>query len=158
MVPPELSNDFPQNVVKELKASLTSMVGVDKVLQRPLKPTDPSGSVGIFATVWNPEGWQIGQYDPAVTQYGITVQTFVKHGSEEVGIALHSKLAKRLRVMLYRDEELRLRLGSLSTTEGAVVERAQRWGIRNQRYLSNEFQGNFLFLAVTEMWLQTEIV
>lgn len=150
--------DFPENVVAELKTSFESMGEVDTVVARPLKPTDPHLSLGVFAIDWTPRDFVIGQYDPAVTRYMVGIQSFVKHGNEEEGIALHTRLAKMVRVMLYRDEGLRVRLGSLSTTEFGVTERIQRWGVQTQRYISNEFQGSFLYLAVTELWVETEIV
>lgn len=154
----ENMSDFPVNVVEELKTSLDLLTGVDHVLRRPLRPTDPTGSMGVYPVSWNPDGYQIGQYDPAVTRYKIAIQSFVKHGDDEQGVILHSQLAKRVRVMLYRDDELRVRLGSLNTVDGGAIERLQRWGVETQRYLSNEIQGSFLFLSVTEMWVETEIV
>jgi hypothetical protein len=150
--------DFPENVVSELEISLSDIQQVGNVFRRPLKPTDPSNSIGIYATLWMPQEYQIGQYDPAVTRYSIVVQSFVKNGSEEEGIAQHSRLAKRIKIMLYRDDALRLRLAGLSTTEGGVTERTLRWGVQNQRYLSNEIQNTFLFLATTEMWIETEVI
>jgi len=156
--PPAEPLDFPENIVDELVTSLEDVTGINVVVKRPLRPTDPNGSAGVYAVDWSPEEYQIGQYDPAVTRYLLAIQTFVKHGDDEEGVGLHSRLAKRVRVMLYRDEELRVRLGTLSTLESGVTERTQRWGVRTQRYLSNELQGTFLYLAVTEMFLETEIV
>lgn len=150
--------DFPENVVAEIKTSLEAQEELDRVVARPLNPTDPHLSAGVFATEWTPTQMVIGQFDPAVSRYGATIHTFVKHGNEEEGIALHTRIAKMVRVMMYRDEALRVRLANLSTTEFGVTERIQRWGVSTQRYISNEFQGSFLFLAVTEMWIETEIV
>lgn len=151
-------SDFPNNVVAELKATLAARPELDVVVARPLKPTDAHKSAGVFAVDWNPQDMVIGQWDPAVTRYMVGIQTFVKHGNEEEGIALHTTLAKMVRVMLYRDEGLRVRLGDLSTTELGVTERMQRWGVQTQRYISNEMEGTFLYLAVTEMFIETEIV
>lgn len=159
--------DFPENIVAEVRTSLTAMQDTsvvpavplfDTILGRPLRPTDPHLSAGVFAIDWNPLEWQIGQWDPAVTRYMVGIQTFVKHGDEQEGIALHTRLGKKVRVMLYRDEDLRVRLSSLSITEDGVTERIQRWGVQTQRYLSNEINNNFMFLAVTELWCETEIV
>jgi hypothetical protein len=157
-LPPEVPLEFPENVVEELATMLAEVTDVDVVIRRPLRPTDPNGSIGVYAIDWAPTDHAIGQFDPAVTRYKFAVQSFVKHGDDEVGVILHSQLAKRVRVMLYRDEELRVRLGSLSTDEDGVIERLLRWGVQTQRYLSNEVQGTFLYLAVTELWVDTEIV
>lgn len=153
-----MSLDFPENIIEELAISLDLLDGIDKVVKRPVRPTDANGTAGVYAVDWSPEDYQIGQYDPAVTRYLIAIQTFVKHGDDEEGVLLHGRLGKRVRVMLYRDDELRVRLGSLNTQELGVTERTQRWGVRTQRYLSNELQGTFLYLAVTELWVDTEIV
>lgn len=150
--------DFPDNFVAEIKTALEARDELDRVVARPLNPTDAHLSAGVFATEWAPREMVIGQYDPAVSRYGAMIHTFVKHGNEEEGISLHNRLAKMVRVMMYRDEPLRVRLANLSTTEFGVTERIQRWGVSTQRYISNEFQGSFLFLAVTEMWIETEIV
>lgn len=153
-----MSLDFPENIVEELSITLDTLAEVDKVVHRPLRPTDPNGSIGIYAVDWNPQEYQIGQYDPAVTRYLVAIQSFVKHGDDQEGVALHARMAKKVRVMLYRDDELRVRLGTLSVTEDGMTERLQRWGVQTQRYLSNEVQGSFMYLAVTEMWVETEIV
>jgi hypothetical protein len=150
--------DFPENFVEVLKDTLTAIDISDHILGRPLKPTDPSGSIGVFAVDWTPVDAQIGQYDPAVTRYMLSIQSFVKHGSEQEGVALHARLAKKVRVMLYRNEDLRVRLSSLSVVEDGVTERVQRWGVEIQRYLSNEIDNNFMFLASTECFIETEMV
>jgi len=156
--PPPPVLEFPENVVEELSYNLAEIPEVEVVLRRPLRPTDPNGALGVFALSWNPEEYQIGQFDPATTRYMLNIQSFVKHGNDEEGVVLHSRLAKRVRVMLYRDQQLRVGLGTLSVTEGGVTERFQRWGVVTQRYLNNEMEGTFLYLAVTEMWVETEIV
>jgi hypothetical protein len=150
--------DFPENFIDELQTSLEASNLFDKVLRRPIQPTDPNGTAAVFAMDWSPQEMAIGQVDPAVTRYQVAIQTFIKNGNEQAGVIAHSQLAKKVRVMLYRDADLRVRLGTLSTSDGEVVERVQRWGVSRQRYLSNEIQKSFLFLAVTEVWLESEIV
>lgn len=149
--------DFPENIVRELKSSLAAIEGVDIVLRRPLRPTDPTGSLGVYASMWDPSEFEIGQYDPAVTRYQVILQSMIKHGNEEEGVSEHAALAKRIRVMLYRDEALRVRLHSLSISDGGLAESVRRYGVTRQNYLNNELQGTFLFLAVTELWFDTEI-
>lgn len=158
--------DFPENVVSEIKTALLAMQDPDTldplfpggVYRRAIRPTDPHLSCGVFAADWIPLEWQIGQYDPALTRYQVVIQTFVKHTSEEEGVVLHTRLAKRVRVMLYRDPTLRVQLQQLNTVEDGVTERMQRWGVSNQEYLSNQMDGSFIFLAVTNLQFETEIV
>jgi hypothetical protein len=151
---------FPANIVTALKEQLEVDFGseVDTVVARPLRPIDPDRSIGILAVDWRPVDHQIGQHDPALGRYQLAIQCFIKHQDEEVGLAEHTLMSKNLRTMLYRGEALRLRLASLSETSLGVTERVQRWGVRQQRFVSNEIQGRFLFLSTTEFWVETEAI
>lgn len=149
--------EFPDNAVSLIRLHLEDEPNFSSIVGRPLRPTDYTGMVGIFATVWQPDDFEIGQFDPAVTRYGLSIQSLAKNATEEEGIAEHSRLAKKIRVMLYRDADLRVQLGQLRTTDDGFTERTQRWGVTQQRYLSGELEGQFMFLAVTDLWLETEI-
>lgn len=150
--------EFPENFVDVLRRHLDDEPDFSLVVNRPLRPSDSNSMVGIFSTIWQPVDFEIGQYDPAVTRYGITIQSLAKNATEEEGIADHSKLAKKIRIMLYRDSDLRIQLGQLRTTADDLTERTQRWGVQQQRFLSNEIDNQFLYLAVTDLWLETEII
>lgn len=149
---------FPHNFADLIKQHFEDEPDFGVVVGRPLRPTDQNNMVGVFPTVWTPEDYEIGQFDPAVTRYMLGIQTLAKNATEEDGIIEHSRLAKKVRVMLYRDQDLRVQLGQLKTTDDTVTERLQRWGITNQRFLANEIDGQFLYLAVTDLWLETEII
>ena len=150
--------EFPENFVDVLRLHIEDEPDFSFVLNRPLRPSDNNSTAGIYATLWQPSEFEIGQYDPAISTYGITIQTLAKNATEEEGIVDHSRLAKKIRIMLYRDEELRIQLGQLKTTNDGLTERTQRWGVQQQRFLSNEIDNQFLYLAVTDMWLETEII
>jgi hypothetical protein len=77
---------------------------------------------------------------------------------EETGISEHATLSKMVRGMLYRDETLRVQLATLVWTDGLTTERAKRWGVVNQRFISNEIGGVWLYLSILEFWLETETV
>lgn len=154
----ELVKLFPENVVdvihdevKALDASLTA-------LRRPLRPSDPNYSVGIFGMDWEPVDFEIGgPRDPALSRYQVGIQSLVKHATEEDGQALHTNIAHRVRIMLYRSGALRVRLMSTKVDfAGGIVERVTRWGISSQRFRSNEISGQFVYLAVTNVWIETE--
>lgn len=161
----EDQNVFPNNVV-EIVTIRTKLLDTDLwVTKRPLRESDPNQSVGIFAAQWLPEensyemvAAPVGRHEPTLQQYFITVQAFVKDMDEERGLATHSVLSKMIRSMLYRDDPLRVALGSLSVTTDNSIERTQRWGIRQQRYFSNELSGSWLYLSTLEFWLETETV
>lgn len=150
--------DFPENVTMAISDRLSLSSEFSIVLRRPLRPTDNNRSCGVFSAGWSPQEWEIGQYDPAITRHDYQIQTLAKYATEEEGLVAHTKLAKIVRLMLYRDADLRLQLSQLRTTVEGVVERTQKWDVVSQRYLANEIEGQFLFLAVTDFYLETEIV
>jgi hypothetical protein len=142
---------------EEIAAALFDL-NLGLVARRPLRPTDPDKSIGVMALDWRPTESFIGQHDPAISRYQFAIQVFLKHQDEEEGLQQHTLLSKNLRTMLYRGEALRLRLASLSETSLLVTERVQRWGVRQQRFVSNEIQGRFLYLSTTEFWVETEAI
>ncbi len=149
---------FPTVLVDALSDELALTTGAGKVLRRPLRPTDPDRSIGVVAIDWTPNAMVIGQHEPAVAVYVLSIQAFVKHADEEEGRDDHADLAQQIRSMLYRNVGLRVRLAGLSETADGLTERVQRWGIRQQRYAANEVDGEFLYLSTTEFWIETETV
>lgn len=154
---------FPNNVVVTLAQEFKGAAadGIDTVLMRPLKPTDPDVSLGVFAMDWIPGEYEMAgkvNIDPTLSTYHFGIHAFVKHGNREEGLLKHALLTKMVRLMLYRRESLRVRLSQLNEASFGVVERAQKWGIRQQRFMANELEGSFLFVSTTEFWLETETV
>jgi hypothetical protein len=147
---------FPVCVTRTLKTEFEAIEGVDYVFERPLRPTDPNMSIGIVALDWDPRDHEIGQHDPAVQRYTYAVQSFAKNTDPAQGLLEHAILAKMVRTMLYRTESVRLALASLAETSLGHTERTQRWGVRQQRFASNESESQFLYLSTTEVWLETE--
>lgn len=153
---------FPNNITQALYDSYLTLpdMDADHIFRRPLRPSDPDWCVGVFPTDWNPREFEIGKgFDPALAQYMLTVHAFVKHADEELGLAAHANLSKRVRTMVYRDMPTRVRLQSLSVTEDGTIERTQRYGVGTQRFMANEApQGTFLYLSTMSFWLETETV
>lgn len=156
---------FPNNIISLLKVRSGYLDPPKlKVYQRPLRPSDPSETVGFFAAQWEPNNNSFemtgqpspGPSEPTLQTYLIACQAFVKDFNEERGLAKHSVLSKMVRAMLYRDDALRVGLSALSVTMSGSTEQARRWGIRTQRYLSNEINTEFLYLSTLEFWLETE--
>lgn len=156
---------FPNNIISVIKDRIQTLDEDLYVTSRPLRDSDPPQSVGVLGTIWNPQedsyemkNLGLGLHEPTLQRYVITVQAFVKNMEEEVGVAEHATLSKFVRAMLYRDETLRLQLSSLVWTNGLYTERAKRWGINNQRFVSNEIGGVWLYVSSLEFWLETETV
>lgn len=156
---------FPNNVVSASKTRVQTFDADLFVTSRPLRDSDPPQSVGVFASLWNPEedslemkGLPVGRQEPTLQRYRVTIQALTKNMDEETGIFEHATLSKMVRGMLYRDEALRVQLATLVWTDGLTTERAKRWGVVNQRFISNEIGGVWLYLSILEFWLETETV
>ncbi len=131
-----------------------------KVLKRPLAPTDPVQSVGVYPRMWTPDegSWEMGtpHHGQTLQKYNVQIQCFVKDMDEVRGLNAHSKLATIVKRILYTDEDLRLALGSLSITIGGITERFQRMSITGATYISNEINGEHNFLCTLETIFETE--
>jgi len=154
---------FPMEVVDILHARFKELLGTDmEIVDRSVRPTDPSRTLGIFPVDWNPvqESYEIsrGNFEPTLGRYTYRIQVLVKHTNEEEGRALYTSDTKIVKAILYRDATLVQRLTSIQETSFGSIERAKRWGVRHQRFLNNELQGQFIFLATTEVWLEVESV
>lgn len=154
---------FPNNVVSLMKARAKLLDKDIEVFGRPLRSSDPNQCIGILAAQWLPDeesyemlGGPQGRHEPTLQSYLITVQALVRDTDEERGLATHAVLSKMIRSMLYRDEPLRVALLSLNVQMNGSTERLQRFGVRQQRFFSNEISGSWLYLSNLEFWIETE--
>jgi hypothetical protein len=80
----------------------------------------------------------------------------VKSLEEQEGRVAFTLHAKMVRAILYRDPDLRVRLGGLQEELLSTAERVKRYGVMRQDFLTNELQGTFVFLASTDLFVETE--
>lgn len=154
-------NGFPMNVVDELVDAMEKRMGGDfVVVPRPLRFMDSARSIGVFVADWTPTAGsqQIGQQEPALNRYQYRVQNMVKAGDEVTGKAWFSLDSKSVRAVLYRDGDLRVRLAGLTEELLGTRETAKQWGVARQRFLNTELQGQFVFVAQTDFWLESEAI
>ena len=154
---------FPNNAISLIKTRVQLLDKDLFVAGRPLRSSDPNQSVGVFGAQWLPNedsyemlGGPEGRHEPTLQNYLVTVQAFVKDADEERGLATHGVLSKMIRAMLYRDDPLRVALRSLSVQMSGSTERLTRFGVRQQRYFTNEISGSWLYLSNLEFWIETE--
>ena len=169
LVDPDIEAVFPNNFVQVLSIVLPGIATEITLKKRPLRPTDPNYSIGVYATVWQPMedsyemrgvlggSGDVGPNEATLSRYQIGIQLLVKDSDSARALAVSSLLNRRIRSVLYRNTALRVALAALYATEDGVTERLQRWGIRNQRYLSNDIEGKFVFMSVLDMWIETEV-
>lgn len=163
---------FPNNVVKVIADELVKLNGDPpdpngiSVFRRPLRQGDPKLSAGIFASLWlpNEQSYEIGgatlggmRQEATLNQYVISIQTLVMDADETRGLAVSAAFAKTVRDMLLRNPHVGVALSSLSVTDAnGLTERVHRRSIRTQRYISNEVQGSWTYLASLELTIETE--
>lgn len=164
MIDPNEEAVFPNNVVKCLGIVLPGITEGITLLKRPLRPADPDHSIGVYGTLWTPEedSYEMGHAAPnesTLSKYQVGIQTLVKHGEADKCLTISSILTRHVRAVLYRNQPLRVALGSLyvqDTTYG-YRESMRRWGVRTQRYMTNDLQGAFVTTSVLDLWIETEM-
>lgn len=151
--------EFPANIAWVLSCGLERMEPVKSVVRRPLRPSDPNQTAGVVTMDWTAEGYEIGGPEPTVSAYTFRLQYLVKMvGDEQGAMLLHAKGSKTIRAMLYRDTELGLQLRSLTETQAGRTERVKKYDVRAQRFVSNEIQGNFIYLSSLDVVVQVETI
>lgn len=150
-------SEFPDNIAAALADHFGEEFPGATVVQREIRPTDPNETIAVHVIDWRPLDWEIGNRDVSLSRYAIQVETMHRHADESEGRVAQARLAKNIRAMLYRDSGLRVRLTSLSENMLGTTERLKRWGVQLQRYHSNQLSGQFIFISVTELWVETEM-
>ena len=153
--------EFPSNIVLLLDDVVRAAMPDYEVAKRPLRLMDPAKSIGIFLVDWQPVVGteEMGNsFGPTLNTYLLRLQVLVKHGDEAEGRVMFTTAAKKLRTMLARDPDLRVRLAALSEVELAAKETVRRFGVRNQRFLNNELRGAFVYMATTDFFVETETI
>lgn len=157
---------FPNNAVLLIQERFQNIDPDIMVFRRPLQPTDPVQCLSVYGTLWTPRqdsvellGPQFGMATtPTLQNYNITVQALIQDMDTERGLATHSVLSKLVRGVLYHDTPLRVGLGLLSSQMFNVTERFKRRDIVSQRFMSNEISGNWIYLSVLDLRIETETV
>lgn len=151
---------FPMNIVEEVHTSLVAAFAGYTVVDRPLRPNDPAGAIGIFANDWIPrlDSFQIGQREPALQHYEFSIHNMVKNSDESTGRKIFALDAKTVRVVLYRDADLLVRLKLLQEDILGVREHFQKLNVSRQRMVNNEIRGVFIWVATTSVSVDTESI
>lgn len=151
---------FPENIVAILAEYLAEIEGVEDVVTRPIRTSDPDGTAGVFAGEWTPEEYEIGVQsgEPTIQNYSLFLQFTSKlAGEEQENRGLHAVVSRKIRAMLYRNPDLHVALRGLSEALDGATERFARMETQRQRFFSNQAQGVFLFLSVLDLKVQTTV-
>lgn len=153
---------FPNNAVTAIAVAMATIDSDLIVLKRPLRPSDGGPAIGVWGALWTPdeESREIGhrpQGETTLSSYQLGVQSFVKDGDQERGLAAHAVLAARIRRVLYRDTALRLSFSSMSVTDGTFTEHFSRWTVGSQRFMNTDIEGTFIFASTVECRMETQV-
>lgn len=153
------SAGFPFAFVDAIIDSLKEFMTSHQIVPRPLRMTDGAASIGVYPATWQdmPGTKEIGHIESVENRYVLKIQTMRKSMQEAEGRALFANDSKLVRVILYRDPGLRVRLGGLQESLLGSVETVQRFGVTRQNYESTELTGSFVFLSVTDYTIDTSI-
>lgn len=160
-LPPDIIDDpalyFPDVFVNEIAKALQDHLPDCAVVPRPLGAEDVSMSIGVFTQDWNADEdtYVMGQFEPVEASYVIRVQCMVKALNHSDGRRAHSNLAKAIRVILYRDTTLQLRLRESSEELLSSIERVNKFAVTRTEFLSGRAGTNFMFMATTYIRIGT---
>lgn len=149
---------FTQLAMARIAASDESLHMFDRMLTT----TDPDRSVGVFPATWLPnhDSYEIGNPsgEPTLQQYQVGLHILTKDSDRLRGLDEHTALARRVRMVLYRDTILRVALGSLTVQDSWGTESFRKGWATSHRYLSKELGNNSLaYLSVLDYTLETEM-
>lgn len=156
-----MADGYLDTVMDLMSTRLIGVDGVSEVIMRSLNPADAHGMLGISGDDWAPIDFEMGgpfPSEPTTQRYNISLQHLVKWGVEQEGLKIHREVAKAIRLMLYRDPDFQVSLLKLFVQEDLRRERTQRFFITNQRYAQNQAGKVFLFMSVTNLAVETEVV
>lgn len=161
-LPPDATENpaayFPTSIVNLFASRLQVFMKKHTVLSRPIHYQDPSPSIGVAASDWVPDmdSMQMGQPEPTLNRYMIKIGNLDKSLDENMGRALHSVAAKTIRTILYRDPILRVELPRLREELLGTSEKVVKFHVTRQTYLAARDGSTFLYLATTEVLVETE--
>lgn len=157
-------NAFPNNIVLAVKTQLETMTAMEDVsiFLRPIRKGDPVQCIAVNAAMWTPDEnsseftGMTGLKGPTINRYLISIQTFNQDMDEQRGLQTQAAMATAVRIKLSRDMDVRVALATLESEEFGFTERFTRSEFLSQRFLSNEIDGQFLFMSNTEFLVETE--
>lgn len=150
---------FPGAFLNHIEASLARYLPKTNIQLRPIRTEDSGNSIGIYSASWLPDqdSYEIGNgYGPTCNYYMIKIQNVVKSANETMGRALFTNVAKMIRVILVRDPDFRVALLGLTEEMLSTKERVSKFSVTRQDYLSTRIQATFLYLATTDLLIETE--
>jgi len=152
---------WPQSFIDVLVGEtpeLMDVAGVNAVIDRPLDQTDANGSCGLYVMSWQPppDAFEIGVNFPTRGNYMYALD-FLSKGIDRASARTEmAVVTKRLRTMLYHDEQLQVRLKMLSESSAGVTENYSRMRVIKQDYEMGKLGDTHLAASTTIITVTTE--
>lgn len=127
---------------------------VERVLFRPVRPTDPTRTLAFVEGETTPVAAEIGIREPSLMEWTVVIQVFVKHSNEVDGRNIRRRLLQRVRKTLYLPSTVQA-LMTLSDD----YERVSQFRLRSIDFSTTEARDankQFFFLGQIELAFQTE--
>ena len=150
---------FPFVFVDAIIDTLKSWMPSHQIVPRGLRVTDSAQSIGVFPATWAeiPNTKEMGHIEGVENRYTLKIQVMRKSMDEAMGRAQFANDSKLVRVILYRDPTLQVRLGGLQEVLLGSSEMVQRFGVMRQQFETSELAGSFTFLSITDYIIDTSI-
>lgn len=144
---------FAEEIIKTFQVWLPNHL----VVPRPLRMQEAPRSIGVYPATWqeDEDSHLIGQSEAANNRYLMKIQVMTKHLEELIGRALFANDTKLVRVILYRDPELRVRLLSLQEELLESKEMVQKYRVVRQTFDTADLAGSFVFLSTTDLLIES---
>lgn len=148
---------FPFAFVDAIIETLQYWIPQAQVVPRQPRITDSAFVIGVYPATWveKPDAKEIGRPEGVINTYTIKIRVMRKSMDEAMGRALFSNDSKLVRVILYRDPSLEVRLGGLQEVLLGSTETVQKFGVVRQEFESADMTGSFIFLATTDYFVET---
>lgn len=154
----EFDEVWPTNAIRVFVEELAQMEDIEGAVDRPLDPNDANKSLGVWAEGWQAprDAYQIGSNWPILGVYTFKIDLMVKGYDRAETQNTLSLLTKRLRAMLYRDEDLQVRLKQLSETAFGTTERFKVFRVTRQDFSSGQLGDTHIAASTTTLTVETE--
>ncbi len=165
--PADLGLGFPDLFIyalqTQLQNSLSTYTGTPSInyFTRPLRPSDPNYSVGVYEADMEPIEYEIGgmargtNAGPSLMRWNCAIQVLIKAGEEQEGRAARAKLLNRVRSTLFSTVCI---TALMTLNDPITAERCTKFRMRRIAYASgdlSEARAKF-YIGQVELYWDTE--
>lgn len=150
--------EWEEEALAIIATEAATVAGIEHVVERTVNRHDHHATLGLTIAEWVPDEYEMAGSvaEPTLAHYEFLLAHLVKSAEPEKGLKMHREAAKSLRMMLYEPGGVQVSLGALVHEENGRRERFQRMYVTSQQFDGNQIDGEFIYLSVTELRVDTE--